>query len=65
MFNLNGYFSNTDGPIFLKINGVEAIDKIDKLCKCHENATKNVDFIESTSKRFTDGQMDGQTETMP
>ena len=33
MFNLNGYFSNTDSLIFLKIDRVEAISKIDKLCK--------------------------------
>ena len=45
MFNLNGYFSNTDSPIFLKIKRVEAISKIDKLCKFHKNATRNVDFI--------------------
>ena len=29
----------------LKIDGVEAIDKMDKLCKFHENVTKDVDFI--------------------
>ena len=28
---------------------VEAIDETDKLCKFHENATKNVDF--SSNKR--------------
>ena len=42
---LNGYFSLTDCLIFFKINGVEAIDEINKLCKFHENPTKNVDFI--------------------
>ena len=30
---------------FLTIDRVEAIGKIDKLCKFHENLTKNVDFI--------------------
>ena len=42
---LNGYFSHTDCQIFLKINRVEAIDEMDKLCEFHENLTKNVDFI--------------------
>ena len=36
IFNLIGYFSHTDCPIFLKIKRVEAIDEIDKLCKLHE-----------------------------
>ena len=30
---------------FLLINRVEAIYEIDKLCKVHENLTKNEDFI--------------------
>ena len=30
---------------FLKIDRVKAIDEMDKLCKFHENPTKNVDFI--------------------
>ena len=30
---------------FFKIKRVEVIDKMDKLCKFHENPTKNVDFI--------------------
>ena len=30
---------------FLKINTVEAIDKMNKLCKFHESPTKNIDFI--------------------
>ena len=30
---------------FLKINRVEAIDEMDKVCKFHGNPTKNVDFI--------------------
>ena len=35
----------TDFLIFFKIKRVKAIDKMDKLCKFHENPTKNVDFI--------------------
>ena len=30
---------------FFKINRVQVIDGIDKLCKFHGNPTKNVDFI--------------------
>ena len=43
-------------PFFLKIDKVEAIDEIDKLCKFHENPTKNVDFVAYTRKRLTDGR---------
>ena len=46
IINFKWLFSHTDSQIFLKINRVEAIDEIDKLCKFHENPTKNVDFIE-------------------
>ena len=35
------YFAHNDCLIFLKINRVEAIDEMDKLCKFHENLTKN------------------------
>ena len=38
-------FSNTDCPIFLKINRVEGNDKMDKLCRFHKNPTKIVDLI--------------------
>ena len=51
----NGYFSLTDCPIFFKTNSVEAIDKIDKLCKFHENPIKNVDFIGETRQGGHDG----------
>ena len=30
----------------VNINRVEAVDKMDKLCKFNENPTKNVDSIE-------------------
>ena len=30
---------------FIKINRVEAIDEIDKLCKFHKNPIRNVDFV--------------------
>ena len=30
---------------FIKINRIQAIDEMDKLCKFHENLTKNVHFI--------------------
>ena len=37
--NFNCYFSLTDCPIFFKINRVQAVDDIDKLCKFHKNLT--------------------------
>ena len=39
---------------------VEAIDEMDKMCKFHENPTKNVDFIALTRKILTDRRTDGQ-----
>ena len=32
-------------PIIFKINGVQAIGEMNKLCKFHKNPTKNVNFI--------------------
>ena len=36
--------------LFFKINRVEAIDEMDKMCKFYENPTKNVDFITKQEK---------------
>ena len=44
---------------FFKINRVEAIDEMDKLCMFHENPTKNVDYLVNKKKILTDGQTDG------
>ena len=40
IFNLKWQFSHIDCLIFLKINRVEAIDEMDKVCKFHKNPTK-------------------------
>ena len=46
IFNLKWlFFPLLIVQIFSKINRVDAIDEIDKLCKFHKNKTKNVDFI--------------------
>ena len=45
-------------------NWVEAIDKIEKLCKFHENRTKNVDFIAYIKKRLMDRRMDDRNHAM-
>ena len=48
----------------MKIDRVEAIDEMDKLCKFQENPTKNIDlyFQKKKRKRLTDGQTDGQVD---
>ena len=38
-------FSLLTGRLFSKIDRVEAVDDIDKLCKFHENLTTNADYI--------------------
>ena len=48
IINLNGYFSLNDCPIFFKINRIQAVDDIDKLCKFYENLTTNADCITET-----------------
>ena len=37
--------SLTDSQTFFKINRVQAVDDIDRLCKFHKNLTSDADFV--------------------
>ena len=50
IINLKWLFSLANCQSFFKINRVQAIDEVDKLCKFHENQTKIVDFIAEQEK---------------
>ena len=45
IFNLKWLFSLTDCLIFFKMNRVQAVDDIDKLCKFHKNLTSDADSM--------------------
>ena len=52
MFGMKGFHVSASGaiqghhgPLVFKINRVQAVDDIDKLCKFHENPAKNADCI--------------------
>ena len=46
--NLKWFHFRLSDFFFFKINRVQAVDDIDKLCKFHENPTTNADCIAST-----------------
>ena len=41
----SGAIQGHHGPLIFKINRVQAVDDIDKLCKFHENLATNADCI--------------------
>ena len=49
-------FPNRLSVFYFKINKVEAIDEMDRLCNFHENPTKKIDVIAKARKRLTDGR---------
>ena len=53
--HLNIYFSHTVCSIFLKINRVEAIDEVDKLCKFHEKSEQKERLYHINKKKMDGG----------